>query len=261
MDAYEHPAISDEEIDYLLDLANTYLAQPLARSDVVVDLQRRASALRRRLRPIRRRSPATTCSSSTPSDGRGAAVLSIYGGKITTYRKLAEHALQELAPFLPPMKPRWTAHAVLPGGDLPPGGLAELRRGAHRALSGAARPSCCAASRTGMARAPRRSWATRRTPADLGEDFGQGLTAAEIDYLVDEEWARSGDDDALAADQVRARHAAGRSRSRRGATSPVGWRERSADCGRSPRMPDERAPRDPRRAHRTSTTRCRRTAG
>ena len=192
VDNYENPAISGDEVDYLLDLANTYLAQPLARSDVVWTY----SGVR----------PLYDDGSSDPSAvtrdyvfkldtdaGRGAAVLSIYGGKITTYRKLAELALRELAPFLPPMKPRWTAHAVLPGGDLPPGGLNELLGeliGRYSAISADLvrglmyRHGTAAMSILGDA----------RTPADLGEDFGQGLTAAEIDYLVDEEWARCGED-------------------------------------------------------------------
>jgi glycerol-3-phosphate dehydrogenase len=192
VDAYESPAISNEEIDYLLDLANTYLAQPLHASDVVWTY----SGVR----------PLYDDGSADPSevtrdyvfkldseDGKGAAALSIYGGKITTYRKLAEHALQDLAPFLPPMAARWTAHTALPGGDLPPGGLDELvsdLTGRYSELP----PTSCGASRTGMARARRRFVDDARTMADLGEDFGQGLTAAEIDYLVDEEWARTGDD-------------------------------------------------------------------
>jgi len=192
VDAYKNPAITDDEVDYLLQLANTYLAQPLSRADVVWTF----SGVR----------PLYDDGSSDPSaitrdyvfkldtdDGRGAAALSIYGGKITTYRKLAEHALHELTPFLPPMKPRWTAHAVLPGGDLPPGGLSELigeLAGRYSAISAdvvrglAHRHGTLAMSILDDA----------RTPADLGEDFGQGLTAAEIDYLVDEEWARCGDD-------------------------------------------------------------------
>jgi glycerol-3-phosphate dehydrogenase len=192
VDAYENPTISDEEVDYLLDLANTYLAQPLARSDVVWTYSG--------VRPLYD-DGSTDPSSVTrdyvfkldTDDGRGAAALSIYGGKITTYRKLAEHALHELAPFLPQMTPRWTAHAVLPGGDLPPGGLSELLgelSGRYSAVSEevvrglAHRHGTAAMSILGDA----------KVPSDLGEDFGQGLTAAEIDYLVDEEWARTGDD-------------------------------------------------------------------
>jgi len=192
VEAFERPEISREEIDYLLALANTYLAQPLSRSDVVWTF----SGIR----------PLYDDGASDPSaitrdyvfkldtgEGGGAAALSIYGGKITTYRKLAEHALAELKPFLPPMRPQWTEQAVLPGGDLPVGGLpawiAELVR-RFPALP------------TDLLRDLARRHGTRalvilgaaKKRADLGEDFGHGLTAAEIDYLVREEWARSGED-------------------------------------------------------------------
>jgi len=192
VDGYEEPAISEQEVDYLLDLANTYLAQPLARSDVVWTYSG--------VRPLYDDGSADPSSITRDyvfkldtDDGRGAAALSIYGGKITTYRKLAEHALQDLAPHLPSMPARWTANAVLPGGDLPPGGFGELLgelTGRYSRLPGevvrglAHRHGTAAMSILGDAMAP----------SDLGEDFGQGLTAAEIDYLVDEEWARTGDD-------------------------------------------------------------------
>jgi glycerol-3-phosphate dehydrogenase len=54
-----------------------------------------------------------------PPGPEQAPVLSIFGGKITTYRKLAEHALRDLAPYFPGLGPAWTASATLPGGDLP----------------------------------------------------------------------------------------------------------------------------------------------
>jgi glycerol-3-phosphate dehydrogenase len=192
VEAFEEPEISSAEIDYLLELANTYLARPLTRGDVVWTF----SGIR----------PLYDDGASDPSaitrdyvfkldtgEGNGAAALSIYGGKITTYRKLAEHALEALKPFLPPMQPLWTKQAVLPGGDLPAGGpgawLAELV-GRFPALP--AELLRLMARRHGT-----RALAilgTAKNKADLGEDFGQGLTAAEIDYLVREEWARSADD-------------------------------------------------------------------
>jgi len=120
-------------------------------------------------------------------------VLSSFGGKITTYRKLAEHALRDLAPFFPGMKAPWTATAALPGGDLPNGDRAawesELRR-KYAQVDGAIvhgvarRHGSRATTVLGDA----------RSAADLGRDFGAGLTQREVDYLVREEWATSADD-------------------------------------------------------------------
>jgi glycerol-3-phosphate dehydrogenase len=121
------------------------------------------------------------------------AVLSIFGGKITTFRKLAEHALEEVRPFLPHMGKGWTEHATLPGGDMPDSDfelfLAELAR------------------RRGflpdrLARRLARAYGTRAEELlggatsleELGEDFGGGLTTAEVDYLVRREFARTAED-------------------------------------------------------------------
>jgi glycerol-3-phosphate dehydrogenase len=122
-----------------------------------------------------------------------APMLSIFGGKITTYRKLAEHALGELARFFPAAGPAWTAGAVLPGGD-----IADLHFDRFVAELTARR----AALPPALLRRLARAYGTRidallgaaQTPADLGRDFGGGLYQAELDYLVDQEWARSAED-------------------------------------------------------------------
>ena len=129
VEAFENPRIADDEVHYLLDLANAYLERPLGRDDIVWTY----SGVR----------PLYDDGASDPSAvtrdyvlkvdaADGAPVLSSFGGKITTYRKLAEHALRDLAPFFPGMKAPWTARATLPGGDLPKGDRAawesELRR-------------------------------------------------------------------------------------------------------------------------------------
>ena len=121
VETFERPLITSDEIDYLLRLANSYLARPLTRDEVVWTY----SGVR----------PLYDDGSEDPSaitrdyvlkldagEGGGALALSIYGGKITTYRKLAEQVLDELAPAFPAMQRRWTQDAVLPGGDLPVGG-------------------------------------------------------------------------------------------------------------------------------------------
>ena len=193
---YDHPVISEEETYYLLTLANTYLERPLSSADIVWTY----SGVR----------PLYDDGTSDPSavtrdyvlkldDARDgtrearAPLLSVFGGKITTYRKLAEAALLQFEPFFPQMKPAWTHDSPLPGGDLPNGDraawLAELERG-YRAL-----PKHLL--RTLARRHGTRAMAVlgdARTVADLGEDFGAELTAREIDYLRREEWAFCADD-------------------------------------------------------------------
>jgi glycerol-3-phosphate dehydrogenase len=192
VEAYETPRIDLAEIAYLLELANTYLACPLDRNDIVWTY----SGVR----------PLYDDGSTDPSEitrdyvfevdtgaSGGAPILSIYGGKITTYRKLAEQALDHIARFLPPLKARWTDRTVLPGGDLPAGGLA-----AWIGELGGRYPALPAPLLRGLAhRHGTRALAIlggARAPRDLGEDFGQGLTEAEVAYFVRDEWARAGDD-------------------------------------------------------------------
>jgi D-erythritol 1-phosphate dehydrogenase len=190
---FERPVITDAEIDYLIELANTYLERRLTRADVVWTY----SGTR----------PLFDDGQSDPSaitrdyvlkldggSGAGAPLLSVYGGKITTYRKLAEHVLDELKTFLPRMKPAWTEQGQpLPGGDLPTGGIEGWVNALQRRYAGlppglvrgiAHRHGSLAPKVVGEARAP----------DDLGESFGNGLTAREIEWFVREEWARSADD-------------------------------------------------------------------
>ena len=193
---FEHPAISEEETYYLLTLANTYLARPLASTDVVWtysgvrplydDGTSDPSAVTRdyvlKLHPPR-----------NGASGPRAPVLSIFGGKITTYRKLAEAVLADLAAVFPTMGPAWTHDAPLPGGDLP-----QSDRGAWVKELGRRYPALAPS----LVKAVAHRHGTRaitvlgdaRTSADLGEDFGADLTQREIDYLRDQEWASTAED-------------------------------------------------------------------
>jgi glycerol-3-phosphate dehydrogenase len=192
VDAFEAPEITRQEVDYLLALANTYLAKPLSRSDVLWSY----SGVR----------PLYDDGASDPSaitrdyvfridrgDAAGAPVLSVFGGKLTTYRKLAEHALAELSPFFPAAGPRWTERAPLPGGDLPEGDLAGFIAAlTHRYPALPVKLLRDLAHRHGALAT--RVLGDAKVAADLGEDFGHGLTAVEIDYFMREEWARSAED-------------------------------------------------------------------
>ena len=113
----ENVTADEDEIAYLMRSVNRYFKQQLTRADVVHAF----SGVR----------PLYDDNADNPSavtrdyifevdalDGK-APMLSVFGGKITTFRKLAEHALERIKPFFPDMGPAWTAKAVLPGGDMP----------------------------------------------------------------------------------------------------------------------------------------------
>ncbi len=195
VDEYEHPAITGEEIDYLLELVNSYLAKPLAASDVVWTYSG--------VRPLHddgSTDPAAVTRDyvfkvdalDEPGTDR-APVLSIFGGKITTYRKLAEAALAHLAPYFPGMKPGWTRDAPLPGGDLPNGDRIAFFAGLCRRYPALPAELLRELARRHGTRALR-ILGEARTMADLGRDFGAGLTSREVDFLIAEEWARTGED-------------------------------------------------------------------
>ncbi|PMR72668.1 glycerol-3-phosphate dehydrogenase [Billgrantia endophytica] len=171
-----------EEIDYLLGVVNDHFRQQLSRDDVITTFSG--------VRPLcDDESPdpsAMTRDYTLEMDDQGAPLLSVFGGKITTYRKLAEAALKLLGPSLPTMGSPWTAGASLPGGDIGDQAAFTQRLLNDYPWLGADR-----------ARRFTRSYGTlclrflRDTTceADLGEAFGAGLTAAEVDYLIAHEWA------------------------------------------------------------------------
>ncbi|MCG7601372.1 glycerol-3-phosphate dehydrogenase [Halomonas sp. McH1-25] len=180
-------AISDAEIDYLLEVINDHFRDPLTRDDIVAsyagvrplcdDEADNPSAMTRDY----------TLSLDRGQDDRSAPMLSVFGGKITTYRKLAETALAQLKPYLPTMGRSWTSEVGLPGGDIP-GRLAyadELER--HYPFLGRPRAERFASS---YGRLCERFLTGKQSASELGEDFGAGLTRAEVDYLIDHEWAR-----------------------------------------------------------------------
>jgi glycerol-3-phosphate dehydrogenase len=124
-----------------------------------------------------------------------APLISIFGGKITTYRRLAGSALAMLAPHLPPAlrSKDWTAERPLPGGDFPPQGfdaLCDRTRQRYPFLPEAAARRLVRAYGTRVTRILNDA----KTLADLGKAFGADLSEAEVRYLVRTEWAVSTED-------------------------------------------------------------------
>jgi glycerol-3-phosphate dehydrogenase len=183
--------ISPDEIQYLCNVVNHFFKRQVTPAEVVWTY----SGVRPLFDDGSSNASAVTRDYVFDMDApQGQApVLSIFGGKITTFRKLSEHALEELKPFFPSMKPSWTEKAKMPGGDMPDADFdrffATVRQRwpflpehlAHRlARAYGTRMEELLGSATSL--------------ADLGEDFGAGLLAAEVDYLVRREWARTAED-------------------------------------------------------------------
>lgn len=185
-----HVKASPDEIDYLCSLANEYFDQQITADDVVSTYSG--------VRPLFE-DQAENASSVTRDyvlklqGGDDASFLSVIGGKITTYRKLAEDALKALKPCLPQQGSAWTEHSPLPGGDIPNADFATFEN--H-----------CAEVYDWMDRKTRhrlaRTYGTRihailngcKSPTDLGEHFGGGLYQKEVDYLIEQEFARTPED-------------------------------------------------------------------
>ena len=131
--------------------------------------------------------------SSTLDERAGEApLLTVYGGKITTYRRLAEQALERLAHVIP-AGPAWTADSHLPGGEFPHDGLEALIAKTRRS-----RPFLSEAHARRLVRAygtrVERVLGPARRMEDLGPCLGADLTAAEVRYLMEREWAQTADD-------------------------------------------------------------------
>jgi glycerol-3-phosphate dehydrogenase len=120
-------------------------------------------------------------------------LVSVYGGKITTYRRLAEGVMERLAPYLPGVGPAWTDKTPLPGGDLGAQGFAGLLK-----TLAADYPWLSADHRHRLALAygsrARAVLGEAKSMMDLGEVFTGDLTRREVDYLVEQEWARTAED-------------------------------------------------------------------
>jgi glycerol-3-phosphate dehydrogenase len=186
---YAQPSISNEEVAYLCASANAYLAKPISAADVVWTY----SGVRPLYDDGATEAKAVTRDYVLKLDAAaGAPLLSIFGGKLTTYRKLAEHALEKLKRDFPQMGAAWTAAVPLPGGDfsVSPDTLAQQLRQAHPWLA-------LDVARVLVGRHGRDAFALlegAQSSADLGEDFGAFLFEREINHMLNHEWAETADD-------------------------------------------------------------------
>lgn len=184
--------VDEDEVDYLCRCVSRFFRTPLDPADIIW-----------RYAGVRALYGSGDAAAQTVSRDyhlslsaadAGAPLLSVFGGKITTYRRLAEAALEQLLPALGlrDLAP-WTADTALPGGDLPHGDFARFAAHAIDRWQGLPTTLVERLARLYGTRMSRILGAARH-PADLGDAYGAGLTQAEVDYLVREEWAREAED-------------------------------------------------------------------
>jgi glycerol-3-phosphate dehydrogenase len=185
------PTVSSDEVEYLLAVVNRYVARPVSPSEVVW----RYAGVRPLFDDGSANPSAVTRDYRLQLDrgANGAPMLSVFGGKLTTFRKLAEQAVDMLAPDLPVQRGAWTATAPLPGGAMGEGGF---EAGVEQAV--ARHPQLPREWVQGIVRR-HGSRAARildgaHGAAALGEHFGAGLTAREVELLLREEHALDADD-------------------------------------------------------------------
>jgi glycerol-3-phosphate dehydrogenase len=184
-------AIDQQEIAYLCQAASEYFTKPISADDVISTY----SGIRPLFDDGKNEAKAATRDYVLTIDDHNskAPLLSIYGGKITTYRKLGEAVLHKLKIYFPSMGESWTESATLPGGDFHPFAFDDQ---IERLLS-----SCSCIDRRHGERLMR-YYGTRafdlirdiREKADLGHCFGGNLYEVEVAYLMEHEWAATADD-------------------------------------------------------------------
>ncbi|WP_424934009.1 glycerol-3-phosphate dehydrogenase [Amaricoccus macauensis] len=189
-DPFETPVCTDAERDYLLKFASEYFEKPITADEVVWSYSG--------VRPLyddgaKSATAATRDYVLRLDQSAGAPVLNVFGGKITTYRRLAESALEKIGESFPNLKGPWTAGVPLPGGDFPVDGFDALV-----AELSASFPFLTDRWARRLARAygteARDILGEAGAAADLGEDFGATLTEAEVRWLMTREFARSAED-------------------------------------------------------------------
>ncbi len=189
-DASQKPVCTPDEQQYMIDFVNGYLKDPVSMDDIVWTYSG--------VRPLYDEGASSATAATRDytlklDDSAGAPALNIFGGKITTYRRLAEGALEKIGKRLEVTKGPWTAGVAMPGGDFPFGDVDKLIADLRRDFAFLDNPWAKRLIRAYGTDA-RLILGNAKTAADLGQDFGATLTAAEVDWLMTREFASTAED-------------------------------------------------------------------
>jgi len=184
-------AISPEEQDYLCGAASEYFKHPVRREDIVWSYSG--------VRPLFD-DGASAAQEATrdyviklEGDAMNGALVNVFGGKLTTFRRLAESVMEKIEDVTGKRGGAWTRDAKLPGGEFEPTAFEAEVAKLRRDYPGLPAPLLRRLTRFYGTRA-RRLLGQAQALGELGDHFGADLYAREVDYLVAEEWARTADD-------------------------------------------------------------------
>ena len=184
------PRCTEQEQAYLIDFASQYFKTPVTGDDVIWTYSG--------VRPLYDDGASSATAATRDyvlslDDTDGAPLLNVFGGKITTYRKLAEAALAKMTTIFPEMSGDWTATAPLPGGDFPVDGANDLVAGLLGDYAFLDQAWAARLIRTYGTQA-REILGSSQKIDDLGQVFGPQVTRAEIDWTIEKEWVCSAED-------------------------------------------------------------------
>jgi len=188
-------AITEAEMDYLCNAASEYFTEPVKREDIVWTYSG--------VRPLfddgaskaqeATRDYVLKVEGADGPGGGSAPILNVFGGKLTTYRRLSEHALEKIGDAIGVSGKPWTATSRLPGGEFAVTGRAAQVVGLKSRYSLLSDELAIRLTRTYGTRAAK-LLGNAKAESDLGRHFGAGLYEAEIRYLMIEEWAMTAED-------------------------------------------------------------------
>lgn len=183
--------ISEGETAYLLNSVNQYLKKPLKPSDILHDyagIRALATTKNDKLAEITR----DYVLEMTKDDDK-LPLLSVFGGKITSHRVMAEHALSKLKKYFPAMKEPWTAQSLLPGGDIPHGDFPTFLQNLLQEYSNL-NPTLITRYAHQYGNRVHNLLEHTNSPIKLGENIAADLYDVEVEYLVNTEWAKTPED-------------------------------------------------------------------
>ncbi|MGJ8528074.1 glycerol-3-phosphate dehydrogenase [Maritalea sp.] len=189
-DVSTKPECSEEEQEYLCKFASQYFEKNITRDDIVWTY----SGVRPLYDDHASSSTAATREYVLKLNETGQApALNIFGGKITTYRRLAESAIAKFAHFFPTMSDEWTERAPLPGGDFKHDQFESLVSDLHSDLPFLEHQTAHRLVRAYGTDA-KEMFTGISTEKDLGTHFGHGIYAPELDWVIANEWVMTAED-------------------------------------------------------------------